>query len=332
VAIAALLLVLLVLTVGGAWWFDRRETHRQAAAEAGRQQAAERVRGAVAQLPALRERFLWADGRAVLARARQEVDEFALDDLRAEVDQNERELTLAERLDDVYLDRVTAADEVGGGRQAAILAYRQAMREYGLDLEHGEHEELVRRVKASPNRDHLVSAIFVCATEKKAGAAKLLAVGKAAQPDEWTEVLRGISPGLPMAELQARVRERLAEVDTAKMSPWLLTQVGRLVGDKTGVELLRQAQRRSPSNFWVNMALASSLLRLGRPAEAVGYMRVALSVRPDRGVVYHNLANCLIDAHFREEALYYYREAVRREPHKARFREALDAAEKQSVK
>ena len=59
------------------------------------------------------KRFLWDEAKAVLARAEQEVEAFDLEDLRADVRRAQRELALAERLDEIRLDRVTMSDEVG---------------------------------------------------------------------------------------------------------------------------------------------------------------------------------------------------------------------------
>ncbi len=322
-AIVALLFALLVATVGGAWWLD----HQRGEHESRRQQAAVRVRGALAQMPALWERFQWASSADMLGRARQEVDEFGLEDVRPEVEQAERELKLAERLDDLLLDRVTDSDEPGQGREAANVAYREAIREYGLDLDGGDEAELVRRVKASASREQLVSAINFCAWVGKTDAARLRAITKQAEPAEWTQFLRGISMRLPMPELQARLRERMAETDPATMTPLLLARVGRLVDGREGLELIREAQRRAPTHFWINLTLGTTLHRHGRAEEAIGFLRVALSIRPDRGVVYHNLGNCLLTAERLDESLRCHREAVRLDPHKAKFRRALDEAE-----
>jgi predicted Zn-dependent protease len=127
--------------------------------------------------------------------------------------------------------------------------------------------------------------------------------------------------------VQAWVRVRVTEVDTAALTPLLLARVGRLVDGEGGAELIRQAQRRAPADFWINLTLATTLHRLGRAEEAIGFLRVALAVRPDRGVVYHNLGNCLTTAGRPAEAVVYHREAVRLDPHKAKFRRALDGAE-----
>src|SRR5262249_56779205 len=110
------------VAVGGAWCLARRkagpradvarrEAVREAEQELLRQQARERVRGALAQVPSLRQRFLWDEAKSMLARARQEVDAFGLEEVAPDVEHARRELTLAARLDDTLLDRVTTSDE-----------------------------------------------------------------------------------------------------------------------------------------------------------------------------------------------------------------------------
>ena len=150
--------------------------------------------------------------------------------------------------------------------------------------------------------------------------------------------------GLPMGVLADRMNRRnLAAICLSAWSAmtlacaaaqnlWhlLLARVGRLVGDREGVDLIRQAQRRAPTNFWINLTLGNTLHRLGRAEEAVGFLRVAQSIRPDRGVVYHNLGHCLTAAGRPDEAVLSHRDAVRIDPHKAKFRRALDEAERKA--
>ncbi|HVK18730.1 MAG TPA: protein kinase [Fimbriiglobus sp.] len=330
-AIAVLVVSVLVLAVGGAWWLDRRQAEhradltrrdevRQAEQALNRQQARERVLGALAQMPSLRKQFLWDEAAAVLARSRQEVDAFGLEEQRAVVQQAQRELSLAARLDEILLDRVTMSDEEGAGRAAAARAYREAFRDYGLDLESGDETELVRQVRESPSREELVAALNFCVWVERRDRPRLKAVARAAEPDAWKALLAGIPPGLEMAELQARLKARVAEIDESRLTPVLMARVGRLL-EKTdaGLDLLRAAQRRAPTDFWINLTLGNTLCRQGRTDEAIGYLRVALAVRPHRGVVYHNLGIALRQAGRLDESRACHREAARLEPNKPQF-------------
>jgi Flp pilus assembly protein TadD len=212
------------------------------------------------------------------------------------------------------------SDEAGAGRAAAARAYREAFRDYGLDLESGDEAELIRQVRESASREGLVAALNFCAWVEPRQRARLKAVARAAEPDSWKALLAGIPPGLEMAELQARLKARVAEVDESSLSPGLMARVGRVLDNTDeGLDLLRAAQRRAPSDFWINFTLGNTLCRRGRPDEAIGYLRVALAVRPHRGVVYHNLGIVLRKAGRLDESRACHREAARLEPNKPQF-------------
>ena len=68
--------------------------------------------------------------------------------------------------------------------------------------------------------------------------------------------------------------------------PSLLVHLGKYLAQagawEASVEVLRKAQGRYPNDFWVNYALAMSLVeqKPSRPDEAVGFARVARALRP----------------------------------------------------
>jgi eukaryotic-like serine/threonine-protein kinase len=97
----------------------------------------------------------------------------------------------------------------------------------------------------------------------------------------------------------------------------LLGRVLADVGDvPRAVEVLRQAQRRHPHEFWVNQELAIKLRTLDPPRydQAVGFYRAALAVRPDSPGAHQNLATVLDKTGEPGEAEAEYREAIRLQP------------------
>jgi tetratricopeptide (TPR) repeat protein len=327
-AIVALVFALLLATAGGVWALDRQATRQHAERESRRQLAEARVRAAVAHMPGLRERFQWAAAADTLERARQEADEFGLEELRAEVDDARREMTLAARVDVILLDRVIAADDPDRGWPAAVRAYCEAMREFGLDLEEGDEAEVIGRVKGSPSREQLVAGLNVCAYAGHAGADKLKRVAKAAEPDVWREFLGGTPTGRSPAERRAELKARVAKADPARLTPLLLARIGPMLGADDALDLLRAAQLRRPGDFWFNLTLGNTLHKMGRAEEAARFLQVALAVRPDCGVAYHQLGHCLRSAGRTGEAVVCHQQAVRLDPHKEKFRKALEEAEK----
>ena len=49
---------------------------------------------------------------------------------------------------------------------------------------------------------------------------------------------------------------------------------------KTRVAFLKRLHERHPRDFWINLRLGMLLLEVGGPAEAVGYYKTALAIRP----------------------------------------------------
>jgi serine/threonine-protein kinase len=316
-AIVALAVALFVMALGSLWSLDRQQARRRAEQELLQEQARGRVRGVLEQVPALRDRFLWAEAKALLHRANEEVEDFGLDELRAVVAEAGRELELAAALDEIKLDRATVSDEPGHGRAEAVAAYHRAVRGYGLDFAAADEAELTRRVIASPSREELVSTLHFLATYDPRHRAVMRAVARAAEPDEWKRVLAGIPANAGVPEIQTRLRERLVELGMPELSPGLVSRVGRLLSETAeGQAMLKAAQRRHPADFWLNFTLGNALGRAGRPDEAVGYLHAARAVRPGRAVVQQNLGVCYHRAGRMPEAVEYFREAVRLDPAK----------------
>ncbi len=77
-------------------------------------------------------------------------------------------------------------------------------------------------------------------------------------------------------------------------------------------QTLAQAVRRKPDDFWLNYSLALELTyhRPSRPAEAIGYFRSAVLLRPATALVRMHFVKALLDAGQVEEALVVGREAA----------------------
>jgi serine/threonine-protein kinase len=309
-AIAALALALLLLAVGGAWWLDRQGARRQAEQELLQEQARGRVRAALVQLASLRQRFLWEEAKAMLARAEREAADLGLEEMLAEVRQAQRELDLEARLDEIQLDRATIGRGGGPGRTAAE-AYLEAFRAYGLDVEAGDVADLARHVRGSAIREELVAALAYCAGADARLRPRLQAVVSAVGPAPWADQLRGLRPWRGLAEQKAR----LASLDVSQVPPGVLMRLGRDLGDHEEVlGMMRRAQRHYPADFWLNFRLANILSRKGRQAEAIGYLQAAVALRPHRGAAYNNLAIALQNTGRLDEAIPVFQEAIRLDP------------------
>ena len=56
---------------------------------------------------------------------------------------------------------------------------------------------------------------------------------------------------------------------------------------------LKRLHERYPRDFWINLRLGMLLLEVGRPAEAVGYYKTALAIRPGMALAHNNLGSPL---------------------------------------
>jgi Tfp pilus assembly protein PilF len=80
------------------------------------------------------------------------------------------------------------------------------------------------------------------------------------------------------------------------------------------VPLLRAAQRRYPSDFWLNLSMAHALREAKQAEEAEGYDRVAVALRPDVAAAHNNLGGSLENKKDLDAAIAEYRTAIELDP------------------
>jgi serine/threonine protein kinase/tetratricopeptide (TPR) repeat protein len=231
------------------------------------------------------------------------------------------DLEMVFRLEEVRLGR----SAVKGGqydRAGADPAYRSAFQDYGLDVEGVGPDEAAARVRAAVICDRLVAALDDWARSKPpadlAGREKLLAVLRRADDDPWRNRFRDAYGRRDPKALAALAGDRDTPAQPPLTQELLGVTLDQLGENPLAVEVLRQAQRRYPGDFWINHDLAMSLLHRNQPAaragEAVGFLRVARALRPDNVAVRSNLGYALLNNGQLAEAEAEVREAVRLGP------------------
>jgi serine/threonine-protein kinase len=257
--------------------------------------------------------------RALLASAEEGVGEA----LTAQVRQLERGLQrdeadrqLAVALEKVRTDRAAWVEGRFNDRKAGE-DYPRVFAGARLDVVGGDRADVVRRIGSMPVKEQVVAALDDWAyvawqLNDRQLAEKLMAVARAAAPDpEWGDRLR--QPG--------SWRDQQVLIDLAKkapatgVSPQLLGLLGRLLPEKSALRLtwLRQAQARFPADFWLNFDLALAL-REPDLAEAAGFYRVALALRPRSSAALNNLGGVLRDQKRLPEAVDVFRQAIALDP------------------
>jgi tetratricopeptide (TPR) repeat protein len=236
--------------------------------------------------------------------------------LQQQVRKARTDLEMVQKLENVLLlESFTAGKHEN---PAADAAYGTAFKEYGLDLTALDPQDAAGSIKASAIREILVIAlddwVFVKPKADSAGRERLLTVVRLADADAWRQRLR--DPG--RQKDRAALEELARSPEVNNQPPSILVHLGKYLAQVDGwsasVEVLEQGQRRHPGDFWVNYALAMSLSeqKSPRPAQAIGYFRAAVAIRPQSRIAHFSLARQLLHQQQTAEALTHFRQADQR--------------------
>jgi tetratricopeptide (TPR) repeat protein len=313
-ALAGTVLLALTLGGGGALWYQHQVAVQQQEAARREAELREAVTAALDKVTDLRQRARWGEARAVLEQVRQRLGPSGPEDLRSEVAQADKDLTLVDRLDAARLKKSVWVDG-HFDYASAIREYAAALREAGIGDETEAAEVVAARIRALAVREQLVAAVdhyWELSKEKPQRRAWLLAVARAADPDPWRNRFR--DPALWQDRAAVKRLARAAKV--SELSPQILSGLGALLKESglDAVPLLTAAQRRYPSDFWLNFDLGNVLRQAKRWDEAIGYYRAALALRPRTVAVYNHLGIALNNKGQLDEAIAEYQKALEIDP------------------
>jgi serine/threonine-protein kinase len=311
-------LTLLVLTAGGgaAWWFVQRSAlTREVDGELTTAEEALRAeQWPQAQAAAGRAEARLAGGgptalRDQLGRLRADLDAVAaVETARLE----------HARLKDGFFD-VAAAER---GLEAAFAGY-------GLDVDADDPEAMAARIRQSAVAPQLIAALdYWIEFTGQARADRLREVVRRADADEWRARFRE-----SRAEKDREALEALAgKPEVADLPPATLVLLGNTLARQgardRAIQVLQDAQRRHPGDLWINHDLAR-LLQTAKPprwAEAIGYYRVALALRPHSPGIHVNLGIALLGQGNAAEAKALFAQAVDLQPDYAEAHNNLGVA------
>jgi tetratricopeptide (TPR) repeat protein len=265
---------------------------------------------ALAQADSLKQQGRWAEALAGLQQASQRLDERD-GQVSRDVGRALAELWLVGRLEVV---RLRAAPVAGGdfAWSRADGEYESEFRTAGLGGPDEPAEAVAARVRVSGVRAALVAALDAWALTTQDRRLRDWARSVARSADEssdWGQRLRS-SWG------DRAVLERLArDAPVERLSPHLLGTLALALDDpRETVALLRKAQLHYPGDFWLTYFLAERLNLEGENAEAAGFYRAALSLRPDTPAVLLNLGFVLHAQKQAEEAIACFRKAIALDP------------------
>jgi Flp pilus assembly protein TadD len=290
-AVAALVLFFLAVLGGAAGWaaWDRAARRTALAAEVGRDLDEAR---AFCRANRLREASAVLDHAQALA-ARGGAGE----DLSGRVARVRTDVDMAARLEAIRLERASVKGEVFDFA-GADGRYRDAFRDYGLDVMSLDAEAAAVRIEASGIKEQLLAALHDWLGVRSVIGPpdrRLLALLRRADADPWRDRLLdafGRNDRHALKELARRP-------EAAAQPPTTVVLLGALLEGlderPLAVEVLRSAQQRHPDDFWINHQLAWCLQALKPPqaGAAVRYYQAALALRPDNPGAHLNLGNAL---------------------------------------
>jgi serine/threonine protein kinase len=162
-------------------------------------------------------------------------------------------------------------------------------------------EAVASKMPAGPGREALIAALDPWMSIRReldrqddSGWRRLLAAAGAADPDPWRNQVR-----------EAWVREDRKALSTLagsapfdRLHPCDVLLLEANLDTDQAVRVLREAQQRRPADFWLNHALGMRLhgMRPERFDEALSYLRVALSLRPESPGAVLNIGHVLQEA------------------------------------
>jgi len=307
-AFVLLLLVLLVLGFGNAWWWMQKQTAAETEA-----------RAAFDEAQRWQQNERWSEALSAIRRAQGVLRAFGSDaSLRQQSDELGKDLEMAQRLEEARLQGAAVKDGHFDD-YACIAAYADAFAWYGLDVEHADAGMAAEFIRSRSILTQLVTALdhwtSIQRSRKDREWKHLLAVARAAEPDEWQNLVRD---AWERGDDKA-INTLLASDDVETILPTALSLLGffdikqKNIFSERVAALLRRAQQRRPADFWTNHDLAK-FLQVAQPPqleEAIGFYRAAVALRPQSPGVHVNLGHALCDKGQLDEAIAEAREALR---------------------
>jgi serine/threonine protein kinase len=315
VAGVTVLLMALVLASYLGWVHHGREMQRAATERA--------------VLMALEESDSWQAQRRLpeaLSAARRAVGLLAGGDaddvLRQRVRGRVADLELLDKMQNARLERTAVPANWGYHFQHAsgLPLYEQAFREAGLDVEALPRGEVAERISASTVAADLAGVLDDWAWYRRGvkgdgdtGWKDLLWIARAAEPEAWRN---GVRDALECRDLKALAALAASDKVFRLMPPTLYVLGDALLQGKgmysQAEGMLREAQRRQPDDFWLNLNLLYFFSALQPSREdALRFASAAVAIRPRSPGARLYLGNALCAKGQLDEAIAEYREAIR---------------------
>jgi serine/threonine-protein kinase len=294
-ALAAGLLCATALAGGGLWLSSERAADARAA-EADRAATERAANEDLQEMVLALKKSAWPEAGAALERASGRLGGRRPAELRRRMDQGERDLELAARLEAIPQD--LARDDLRPAYGQRDRPYEEAFRAAGLGQFGDDPEAVAARVRDSDIRRALVAALDQWSgLTKDAGRRDwALRVSQHADPDPDPTGWRARARDPDVRKKPAALAEVIRIAPVADQPPQLLLALAKHLPFDSPEQLLflRRIQQAHPGDYWVNLALGD-LLRL-QPVQAIRYYQAAVASRPQMAFGYLRLGFMLAAA------------------------------------
>jgi serine/threonine-protein kinase len=333
---AALLLGALVVMAASAAgvgvWLRHQEADRRAAKAQQVGQAREAVETALGRADDRRREERWPEALLILAEAESHLAEANSPPLEERLRRARSDVRIAADLERVRESSPLLTDGDVDYHQRAT-EYEKAFERAGLRID-DDPNTVAAFISASAIRDQLIAAVedralvaYVLGDDPLLG--RLLQVARSVDPEpRWRDRFRQVAAWRRREQLQQLAADAF---NTSPAPPdYQLALLGCLLrqsGDvSTAIQLLVEACRRQPGNFWLNREMGATLVKAGRTADAAAYYRAALALRPDNAGVHEGLGMALFHVGQTDEALVAFRQAAKLPPRSRSSRQRLVGA------
>jgi tetratricopeptide (TPR) repeat protein len=234
---------------------------------------------------------------------------------RGRVGQLRQDVDMLTRLEEAREQTVSAGKDLFDWA-GADQRYTEAFREYGLDVAFPDADKAAEQVRNSAIRLPLVMALdhwaFARNRVQMGSGAPLAAVADLADGDSWRHELRQAAVSADHAALVA-IATKPVPPDQPPASVVLLAWFLR---KGEGEVMLRSAQQRWPTDFWISFQLASVLDHMQSPnhQEAIRFYQAALALRPQSFAVHFNLGTSLMHTGRMDDAITEFQMAISIDP------------------
>ncbi|MHB8953710.1 MAG: tetratricopeptide repeat protein [Pirellulaceae bacterium] len=295
--IVTLILFFVISLVGGASWVLHNRAMRQAVLE-------ENAGEAVNQAEMYIKQQQCAEALAKVQQADLLLGSSGPDALRARTRRARADAEMLKELDAISLQRTSSQDAELFDLTGTNARYAAAFRKYGIDVTEISPQEGAVLVRNSVIREALLSGLDVWTQLKRPvdpQRSRIREIADAVDNNAWRRTFRATL----FENKWNKLKELAAQEEALEQPPAVLAWLGSVLEEKgMGPEaevFLRQAQLLHPADFWINYQLGHVLIFYPRPnasAEAIGYFRAAVAIRPGSAEAHSILGLAL---HFHED-------------------------------